>query len=1068
MCFCFVFQNYDSDDCLEETSMATFDPGCQNTTQMVLAQLLSQASFNVSWIDCSQLLSAEASTNVHTCATPEKPVQIQNYTAIKSRLSPIEPSADSSMSENSLDDNDKISKNKEISSHPLQHSHSSNLITAKKSNEYKATVDRSSKTLTLNEKDTAFQNNIKRINSVIDEIVDLADSSDDSQNVNVNENPAILPDSISNIAKHPHTVTSSTTEFIESSANTVIFDSSKLQEELKSLALKHANVNSTDQQSRKKNNQTKSESLSNVNMIPSEKHRELTSPSKLPGQKTNCNHDKQSDSHSYNNEDTTFRNNTFQCTVPQSDSEETEIFSLEDCEHFPVGRKNLIVRNLSVSNINRFNSIVEDSINVLSQKSDFILEKYLDTLSKDPPNNLPDTENFVLNETPVKSVHLTAVMRSGIADNNIGQEKEITPDRKCNFSSKLQEDWGKLLLTGRCSDVVIRTREEKVHAHSFVFMVRCDKLFSCIEGVAVKQLEWDVSFKAAHLFVCYIYTGQFDMSTADQIIIEEVLSLCKKYDCEQLNQFLNQNKTLSAPVSALRRSSDKVLPVQSSLSNRCSPLKDTKISTANTPMEECDALTPVERKSINSSHEYLHDESRRPRSSGKTQNSKPKNFENLLSFCIQKETVSCTNIIDPSNIKSVGEEHDSNFPTKTNATTRSLSPDLFGEDVEEIIPTNVLEQNLSPLQHDCVHITNKFGDVAYEIKAIEGEPLKSTDGSIEGATLSDENCENTSTNINEGAAAVSSVTKTHAAIETNVVDISQSDTDASSDSLPDIPDLMTETRFAIDIGKTHNQSSINSITGISASLRQANMSDLYNKTTEGEETFNNPYVSNVWDDFDEGECHQELPIPPGNLPQRETSHAGNIMENNKENTLDATTKRDKIAESSCEIIAHKTTNLNRQDLNSTFLEPQRDVFNITSSCPISRISDSSLSERRASVRNMFSDDTLLHLQQEMAVDWDELPMIAEPANESLRTRITKDKSLTFIPVNVPSGSSRRKSTPQRATKGGRLQQLQNLNSPTCSSSDISVAITPRPDYDSMPTPEIKASVGKIWKIISLF
>jgi len=121
--------------------------------------------------------------------------------------------------------------------------------------------------------------------------------------------------------------------------------------------------------------------------------------------------------------------------------------------------------------------------------------------------------------------------------------------------------------------------------------------------------------------------------------------------------------------------------------------------------------------------------------------------------------------------------------------------------------------------------------------------------------------------------------------------------------------------------------------------------------------------------------------------------------------------------------------------------------------PIAKSVEESTTEqrigKRKSLEKLINDDSLAKIQEELANDWDfEAEIVAVKVPDTIKSKKAgcalqhqriNDLKETSVQTPVREGTS------------------SNVNRSNLSTPNSSFVVTPRPDYDSMPTPEIKVS-----------
>lgn len=1084
---------YDSDECLDETSASCFDASnSQNTTQLLLAQLLSSQSQG-SWKQITRHLTVEASsTSLAYCDEVFSDVPAVPVSRATSPLLHRETVATQKSCDNWQEENVTL-KCRSVSAEAAQ----SNTV-FRRSDDY-ATIT-SDVSVINNSSSATHVSDVPAVEAIVDKITD-SNNCPESYSEKTGE--------LCNFTHDENTVapTDATKDKLDvSSVNTLVFE------------YEHVSVSSVNDNNIIKpnlNHISHHYDSSNIiiplegnqvdealpvqdspapNMLsPSEVHN-VTSRHTVGG---GDDVDVESHEPSCLEDSVSLGSTTIPCTVSESDSGDRVIPEGK----FPDSAKVRVVSSFSVKNVCRFNRQKENLVNVLSQKSDYILEKYLCTLE-------PPTLEAHPGDAPALSV-AASIVGSATTATDVAETKfldtvpvivtlpESGPDRARNNSkliTNLLDDWGSLFTSGKNTDVHIKTHAKTIKAHSFVFMVRCSLLYNEIQynptnqeqskepgfDNKMKYINWiNMHADSAELFLRYLYTGTFDHSCGQERL-DSVLSLAEKYKCEDLKVFIqNVSKDLNG-----EGDTNEVSEKTKCLSSP-SPVVNTSAESVQMEREECSIaakeVPDYDLKCVTTSSSTASERSC----------SLMETSVRELQYDVDD---SCTlDLLNPSSPTVVpvssSQQQDASqlcFSSatfkksllyKTNATARSVSPDLFDDDITS---ASMVECAASPftIDNDCAaNTTNppmKQTMNRSDSLNISIHPMKETDNCNESRDC----ISNISSKRNDAASLCNNAVR--------VVDISQSDeSDVSLDTLPDIPDINYHSN-SITIETVNNSAVSKNSSNTSAARNLSKQfsveeyhsslpkpSDLDIKPTEDEAEDRGAYVSNVWDDFDELGCQEEVVhIPSVSLHlspeiERINNESVNIVSVNN--------------------ISFRAPLLrkNTEDhigLNSTALDTRDGFLHISSSCPnVSRISVGSPSSRRLSrgsnpdgnlaiskqqnlSKNMFSDDTWLHLEQEMARDWDSEQNNLDnevAANESLRTRLHKKEA-----ANSARGG-RRKCTPRRheasvagtspAPRPAGVQRLRQPTTPGQRSPDTSVAITPRPNYETMPSPDLKVS-----------
>ena len=736
---------------------------------------------------------------------------------------------------------------------------------------------------------------------------------------------------------------------------------------------------------------------------------------------------------------------------------------------------------LSVKNLKRFNSLHEGSTSCFgSQKSGYLLERFLSGIELEAPPNDRESKN-VLGD-PKKSVPKNSL--------------ECSLFSSSDLMNKLVYDWSSLLASEENADVTLITKDSSIGVHSFVFMVRCKEIYNEIMSDAQPHscdittkfvLQWNFTHEVAYKFLLYIYTGQCSLSNECIKEIKACRCLAQQYKCTELLQFLEQHLQKRSSAKSLL---DKIGQNSNDGTVTINFQEEEFLNHSGTEVFEANKRNDSEGRDSSSLLEEMFNSSNQfPAANRKIAEDKTRIWDRSHSV-MSKKQVEEKQMVEPSTTVT-----SASYINKTSAIFPPKSPDLFEEGGS---PTSVksckMNENLDckdkcsekitdngPVSINDYTSVENYDDLApvgaltvennvdiyqcfFDSQSIGGKNCgkKSAFASPKNSVIdiAQSDSENKSDGETNDAESDKEATKIGSTLHYRTADASSALHNRTADASSTLHNRTADASSALHNRTADASSALHNRTADASSALHNRTADassaLHNRTADAETACDDGRViSDVWQDFDEmaGDCIlmeevlQTEPKDPPNAVERSSEVCNNIVE--------------------VEEVEHYTVPVTNKDdrksapfqFNSTALDRNPAILNFSPNCTnISRISSSnnlpSLSKAAAGTNsfhkeNFLNEDSLADLEKELATDWS-LSDVRGHKSESPNVRGHKSESPSAV-CNKALHKRVKELLPN--TDDGNRTPC-NKNNATASSS---FTVTPRPDYDSIPTPELKVN-----------
>ncbi|XP_063605582.1 uncharacterized protein LOC134780689 isoform X2 [Penaeus indicus] len=183
-------------------------------------------------------------------------------------------------------------------------------------------------------------------------------------------------------------------------------------------------------------------------------------------------------------------------------------------------------------------------------------------------------------------------------------DKSLEPGFSDPLHAKLIYDWASLLASGEGADFTITTSEgSDLQAHVFVTLVRCPKLYQEVQSAGKKVTWTDICFEGAYVFLSYIYTGTCKIKAKDDSLWMDVFDLALKYECDDLVTYLESlYKANPSPVKLATPSHSKESMVNTDAGIMLTPkMGNSQIEgIIDKRVRRCLDLSPVKNVSVSS------------------------------------------------------------------------------------------------------------------------------------------------------------------------------------------------------------------------------------------------------------------------------------------------------------------------------------------------------------------------------------------------------------------------------------------------------------------------------------